>query len=241
MQMPFSGQSGRGVKIAIIDSGINPSHPHVAGVAGGVRIGSEGAGDYLDFNGHGTAVAGAIREKAPASMLFALKVFDRSLTTRIETIIDALVWAIDHDMTVINLSLGTVRQAHRKDLQSVVDLATEKNIAIVAAHNASGEPLLPGSMHPVIGVEADFLCPRDSYRTKDNRGTPIFLASPYPRDIPGVPRERNFSGISFAVANMVGFVARAKEMQPDGSVRSLLKLLTDNAAGVGFQNPSEQG
>ncbi|MFP5264077.1 MAG: S8 family serine peptidase [Blastocatellia bacterium] len=237
--MPFSEHTGRGVKVAVVDSGINPSHPHVAGVAGGICIKSSQAEDYLDFNGHGTAVAGAIREKSPDSMIFAVKVFNRSLTANIEMLIEALVWAIEHDMTVINLSLGTARQAHGEYLQRIVNLATEKNIAIVAAHNVSGQMLLPGSLPSVIGVEADSLCPRDSYRTKYIQGAPVFVASPYPRDIPGVPCERNLSGISFAVANMTGFVARAREMHPNCSVSSLLKLLAEQAECGGSRTPYE--
>jgi hypothetical protein len=230
MREPFSGRTGRGVKVAVIDSGINPSHPHVAGVAGGVRVGGGEPGDYLDYNGHGTAVAGAIREKAPHSLLFALKVFDRRLTAGIETIIGALLWAIEHDMAVINLSLGTSKQVHRKELQRVVDMAADKNIAIVSAHNSSGCTLLPGSMPSVIGVEADRLCPRDTYYTSAIDGGPVFVASPYPRDIPGVPRERNLNGISFAVANMAGFVARAKEAHPDCRLDALVESLADQAA-----------
>ncbi len=63
---PFARHTGRGVKVAIIDSGVNPAHPHVGGVAGGARISSseaDSSNDYLDYIGHGTAVAGAIRER----------------------------------------------------------------------------------------------------------------------------------------------------------------------------------
>jgi subtilisin family serine protease len=77
--------TGRGVKIAIIDSGVNPAHPHVVSVAGGIRISineAKSSTDYLDYIGHGTAVAAAIREKAPEAELYAVKVFDRVLTTK---------------------------------------------------------------------------------------------------------------------------------------------------------------
>ena len=57
----------------------------------------------------------------------------------------------------------------------------------------------------------------------------VFVASAYPRDIPGVPRERNLNGISFAVANMTGFVARAKEMARTASVAQLKRLLVEEA------------
>ena len=60
------------VSVAIIDSGVNPNHPHLNGVAGGVGISPDGkvlSTDYLDYIGHGTAVAGAIHEKAPDAAL----------------------------------------------------------------------------------------------------------------------------------------------------------------------------
>jgi subtilisin family serine protease len=74
--------SGHPVRIAIVDSGIYAGHPHVHGVAGGVSlVPGAAADDYLDRHGHGTAVAAAIREKAPAAELIAIKVFDRELST----------------------------------------------------------------------------------------------------------------------------------------------------------------
>jgi len=65
---------------------------------------------------------------------------------------------------------------------------------------------------------------------------PTFFASGYPRSIPGVPQERNLNGVSFAVANMTGFVARARQAHPAASLAELEKLLTEEAAergGVG--------
>jgi subtilisin family serine protease len=61
------------MKIAIIDSGIHPGHPHVGEIAGGVEITLTGEGnDAIDRLGHGTAVAGAIREKVPDAELYAV-------------------------------------------------------------------------------------------------------------------------------------------------------------------------
>jgi hypothetical protein len=58
-----------------------------------------------------------------------------------------------------------------------------------------------------VGVDADVTCPRDRFRYRDG----LFLASPFPRPIPGVPPERNLHGVSFAVANMTGLLARILE------------------------------
>lgn len=231
---PFSIYTGRDVKVAIIDSGVNPAHPHVGGVAGGARIsatGVEGINDYLDYIGHGTAVAGAIREKAPDARLYAVKVFDRALTTNIDAIIKAIDWSIDAGVDLINLSLGTTTIGHRDRLQQSVASAAEKGIAMVAAREISGVPSLPGCLKSVIGVVFDAQCERDRYKVNLTESEFVFfIASPYPREIPGVPPEKNLNGISFAVANMTGFVARARESAPRASVSEIKRMLVEEAA-----------
>jgi hypothetical protein len=183
------------MRIAVIDSGIHAGHPHVGAVAGSVHFTAEGVGDDpVDRLGHGTAVAGAIREKAPAAELFAVKVFDRRLTAPIGALLRALAWCRERHMDLVNLSLGTANPDHRAALEGAV----RDNAVVVSAAE-----MLPGSLAGVVGVEADESCPRDRFRYRDG----LFLASPYPRPIPGVPKERNLHGVSFAVANMTGFVA----------------------------------
>ena len=229
---PFANYTGRGVKVAIIDSGVNAVHPHVGGVAGGTRIRSgeaDASNDFLDYIGHGTAVAGAIREKAPDAQLYAVKVFDRALTTNIEAIIKAIDWCVENEMDVINLSLGTVNVEHRKVIEQAVGRAAEKRTVLVAAREMSGKPSLPGCLLSVIGVVVDWQCARDRYDVNRSDDDPVFIASAYPRDIPGVPRERNMNGISFAVANMSGFVARAREFSPKASVDKLKRLLVEDS------------
>jgi len=229
MQQPFGSFTGRGIKVAIIDSGVNPAHPHVGSVAGGVRITSSGVdGDYLDYNGHGTAVAGAIREKAPDALIYAVKIFETRLTTRIEVMISAIEWAIEQGVEIINMSLGTPNRAHLDRLERAAQFATDNNVAIVAAHDDSGQALFPGHLSSAIAVAADWDCPRDVYRVMRLDGRTIFAASPYPRSIPGVAPTRNLSGVSFSVANMAGIVARARQMHRDSSVALLRQLLVDS-------------
>lgn len=198
------------MKIAIVDSGINPGHPHVGAVAGAVCITEAGeTRDAIDRLGHGTAVAGAIREKAPEAELFAVKVFDGRLTTTIDVILRALAWCRDHRMDVVNLSLGTSNPDHR---ERFTEALAGGLLVISAAHT------LPGSLAGVIGVLADAGCPRDVFRFRDG----IFFASPYPRPIPGVPVTANLNGDSFAVANMTGFVARIHGTASRASIREAL-------------------
>ncbi len=217
IQPPFTNLTGRGVRVAIIDSGVNPAHPHVNGVAGGVHLTANSEEpNYLDFIGHGTAVAGAIREKAPDALLYAVKVFGQTLTTTADIIIRAMEWAIERDVQIINLSLGTLNAKHREKFEQAVTAATKRDIVIVAAREMNGQPSLPGCLPAVLGVGLDWECPRDSFRWDEAQQ--LFLASGYARPIPGVPPERNLNGISFAVATMTGFVAQAIE----GGTLSLL-------------------
>lgn len=193
------------MKIAIIDSGINPDHPHVGNVAGGIFITRDGEShDYLDRLGHGTAVAGAIHEKAPSAQLYAIKVFDQQLTAEIGVIIRALEWAIRERVDIVNLSLGTPNPEHRERFEKAVG----KGPVVVSAFEHNGRALLPGALDPVIGVTLDTDCPRDAYSVVMRGGRPIFRCSGYPRSIPGVPPDRNLNGVSFAVGNMTGFVAQ---------------------------------
>ncbi len=147
------------MKIAIIDSGIHPGHPHVGEIAGAVEITLTAEGptaegkDAIDRLGHGTAVAGAIREKAPDAELYAVKVFDRRLSANIAVILRALEWCREHGMDVVNLSLGTENQGHRQAFMEAIG-----DLLVVSAASA-----LPGSLPGVIGVAPDPDCPRDCF------------------------------------------------------------------------------
>jgi subtilisin family serine protease len=226
--------TGRGVRIAVIDSGVHASHPHVGTVAGGVAIGEDGSEseDYVDRLGHGTAVTAAIKEKAPDAELYAVRVFDRSLSTRLATLIAAIDWSAQHRMHIINLSLGTARAEHEDALNAAVHRAAAQGVVIVAAAEDEGVRWLPGSLPGVIPVQLDPRCPRHEYRVCDVNGSIVFRASPFPRDIPGVPPERNLNGISFAVANMTGFAARAHEGSRGGSIDEIVRALMNARTGV---------
>ena len=227
--------TGKGVLVAVIDSGVHARHPHVGGVSGGVAIRDDGtlADEYVDHLGHGTAVTAAIREKAPDADILAVKVFWRSLATDIGTLVRAIDEAAERGAVVINLSLGTSDVQHRERLAAAVSRARARGAIVVAAYDDGGVRWLPGCLGDVVGVRADWACGRDAYgvMTVDNR--PVITASAYPRDIPGVPRERNVNGVSFAVANAAGFVARALEASPGASPAAVLALLVSDTAGVG--------
>jgi subtilisin family serine protease len=202
------------VCIAVIDSGVHAQHPHVNGVAGGVAIMPDGREetDYVDRLGHGTAVTAAIREKAPDAEIYAVKVFHDTLATRIESLVHALDWSALNGVKFINLSLGTDNPRHEGVLRAAVDRLVGQGIKLIAAYEDSGVRWLPGSLTGVIPVVLDWDCPRDEYRTSLlPDGRTLYHASGFPRPIPGVAPERNLKGISFAVANVTGLIARSTD------------------------------
>ena len=88
---------------------------------------------------------------------------------------------------------------------------------------------LPGCLDEVIAVRADWSCARDSYSVAAVEDRAVIVTSPYSRDIPGVPRERNVNGVSFAVANASGFVARAFEAAPGAALGEIVAMLEEAA------------
>jgi hypothetical protein len=208
----YAGVSGRGVRVAVIDSGVHPSHPHVGPVDEGTSVDAGGGlgSDAVDRLGHGTAVAAAIRDKAADAEIVPVKVFDRELRATVDALEAAIDWAVRSRVHVINLSLGTANPAHEARLAAAVARAADAGVVLVAAGPDAGTRWLPGSLPGALPVLLDWECPRDEVRVSvDGPVTThrrIVRASGYPRPIPGVPPERNLKGISFAVANATGLL-----------------------------------
>lgn len=211
---PFAGRTGRGVRVAVVDSGIAEGHPHVGAVAGAIVVGGSDSPDPLDRIGHGTAVAGAIREKAPDCELLSVKVFHDRLATNVASLANAIEQAAESGARLINLSLGTANPAHEAMLAAAVARATTLGAIVVSAREANGVRWLPGALVGVVGVVAEWDGLRDVITIRHDDATLTIVASAYPRPIPGVPPERNLSGVSFAVANATAFLARLFEAEP---------------------------
>lgn len=215
----------RPVRIGVLDTGVCPTHPHVGKIVDGVTITVDGAiGGYDDSLGHGTAVAAVIHHLNPEADLVAVKIFDRKLATSLPVVIRAIDWCLEHDIQVINLSLGTLNPEHRSAFEEVVARAQAARALIVSALEMNGAAALPGSLAGVIGVvETD---PSDGveYRAYQRYGKLVYTAPPFPRDIPGVPREYNLKGVSFAVARVSarlagGHLSRERASEFDSSLK----------------------
>lgn len=197
------------VRIAVIDSGVHPGHPHIdaSRLLPGVAVLADGTLDHaedaaLDRIGHGTAVAAAIQERAPQALILPIRVFREGLRASPRALIAAMDWACAARAHFINLSLGTTNPAHAEHFAAAVARSTAR---IVAPRTAADDtPCWPGMLPGVIAVGLDWDVPRGAVRLGEDG---VCHASGYPRPIEGVAPQRNLHGISFATAQVTGLAA----------------------------------
>ncbi len=215
-----SAPTGAGVKVALIDSGVNAQHSHVGSVAGGIHffLNEENevqtSPEYPDHIGHGTALAGVVRAKAPQAQIYAVKIFTNHLATSFPVLQAALGWVFKQRIKIINLSLGLINAQHRQPLSTLVAQAQEANLILIASSPPDRSDVLPAILPGVIGVAADESCAWGEHRVLTDSPVP-FRAHPYPRPLPGPAQTQNFYGHSFASAHIAATLALRAERHPD--------------------------
>jgi hypothetical protein len=203
------------VRIAVLDSGVQPSHPHVGGLVKGVQITAYGElEDTLDRLGHGTAVAAVVHHLAPQAEIVPVKIFDRQLSTNLTIILRAVDWCLENNIQIINLSLGTTNEVHRGSFERMAIRVEQAGAVVVSAYSMKETRLLPGRLPGIIGAVADPNCETSGYNVKNEESKTVFGALPFPRDIPGIPRELNLNGVSFAVARLSAYICRSWLQRP---------------------------
>jgi len=222
------------IEIALIDSGINPWHSHVQGVEGGRAFQLSPAGaivesdDFRDEIGHGTALAGIIREKVPDAKLYALKIFWKDLNAPFTVLLKALEWGIERKLKIINLSLGTKRNEDRDRLLTLCKRAYENDTVIIAAARAPDEVVFPSVFETVIGVYWNRHCDETSLIYHPENAVE-FGAWGRPRALPGLPQEANWCGSSFSSAHVAAMAAQLCEKNSGGGVDWVRAMLAGKA------------
>lgn len=192
-------------RVGIIDTGVNPWHSHVRGQVRGARIFSDPEGkihedeDYRDLVGHGTAVAGVLRQGLPDAELFVLRVFDEELNSYPSLVARALLRAAAEGCKVINLSLGMPPGPGPgvEILEDACRVVLNSGSVLVAAGHPKMPGLLPASLPGVIGViAAAHLKPGEIVVRPDSPFS--HEACGWPRDLQNPPVGGNLWGNSFA-------------------------------------------
>jgi subtilisin family serine protease len=155
----LGGATGKGVRVCVLDSGVERGHPLVGDVAGAVTISLDDDGEPLataddegDLCGHGTACAGVIRQLAPEAEIHSVRVLGAGFTGSGKVLLAGLRWAVEQGFDVVNMSLSTTKRAFSEVLHELADTAYFRRTVLVAsAHNMPVESY-PWRFSSVISV-----------------------------------------------------------------------------------------
>lgn len=221
----WGGSTGRGVRVAIVDSGIEADHPAVGGqMRGGIIVSYDGRtktkvrieddAEKRDLFGHGTACAGIIHTLAPEAELYSVRVLGRDLTGRALQFAGGLRWAIENGMQVINLSLSTSREEYFGLFHELADAAYFKNLMLVSAANNLPSPSYPSLYSSVVSVAAHE--GQDPFMFYYNPAPPVEFGAPG-IDVQVAWQNKTTivtTGNSFAAPHIAGIVTLIRSKHP---------------------------
>lgn len=237
----WGGSTGKGVRVCILDSGVERDHPDVGGLAGAVAV-QVGEDDEIavvddvegDLCGHGTACAGIVRSIAPDCELHSVRVLGAGFTGSGTALLGGLRWAVEQGFHVINMSLSTTKSQFAGLLHEVADTAYFRRTVLVAsAHNMPVESY-PWRFSSVISVGSHE--EPDAQTFYYNPSPPVeFFARGVDVEIAwlGGSRARS-TGNSFATPHMTGICALILGKHPELTpfqLKSALYLTASNVEG----------
>ncbi len=238
---------GRGVRVAVVDTGIDSSHPDLKANYAGCYNAVKSGASCMDDNGHGTHVSGTIAGVldgkgvagvAPQARLYAVKVLKADGSGGLVSIIKGILWCAKNDIQVANMSLGA--PIGTIFMRMAVNYAVGKGVTIVAAAGNDGKGVdCPACYSSSIAVSAS----DSSGKIADfsSRGDQVDFIAPgvsVKSSIPGGGYSW-YSGTSMAAPHMSGLAALAVSSgaRSPKAVRSRLKRA---AKSLGLK-PEEQG
>lgn len=216
---------GRGVRIAVLDSGVENRHfalddlklvDDVAIVEDGRKL-AVVPGEGRDLYGHGTAVAGIIREAAPEAEIGSIRVLGESLSSRTAIILEGARQAIERGYHILNCSLGCGIPEHVLKYKTWVDEAFVQGVHVVAACNNVdfGRPEWPAFFTSVLAV--NMANTQDRQRVYYKPGHLVeFAACGVDIEVPWAGGAlKKVTGSSFAAPRVAGMLACLLSEVPD--------------------------
>lgn len=238
-----TGLTGKGVKIAVLDSGVDSDHEDLKVAGGKSFVG----GNFEDARGHGTHVFGIIGAQdnnigvkglAPKASIYALKVTSNEGVGYVSTLVEAVEWSISNKMDIINISIGYDTEVIA--LRDALKKAEKAGIVTVASAGNRGDsqgkkdvPQYPAQYDTVIGVGS--LAQNLLRAEYSSTGSHVDIAAPG-EAILGTYINNTYSGMSgtsMATPFVSATVALYKEAYPNLSVAELKKKLYTTAIDLG--------
>lgn len=233
----WEGGTGAGVRVCVLDSGVDPEHPLTGPVQGSYAVVKNDAGelevvetDPGDSCGHGTACVSIIRSIAPECEIYSLQVLQR-FTGSGDTFVTGLRWAISQGFDVLNLSLSTARRQFAQALHDLADDAYfQRSLLVASAHNAPLESF-PWRFASVVSVGSH--AEGDAGTFFYNPKPPVeFFGNGVNVEVAWLNGElTKCSGNSFATPHITGHCARILSKHPDLTpfqVKTALYMLARN-------------
>lgn len=238
-----TGYSGKGIKIAVIDTGISPHEDLV--IAGGKSF-VDYTDSYFDDNGHGTHVAGIIRASnngvgikgvAYESDIFAIKAMTQNGTSYLSSIIAGIDWAITNDMDIVNLSLGT--QVDSTAFHNIVDRAYRQGLLIVAASGNDGTGIgdtvdYPARYSSAIAVGA--VDQQNQLASFSSTGSSVEVVAPGVSIVSTYLNGKyaRMNGTSMATPFVTGYLALVKQAYPQLTNAQIRTKLNESTVDLGL-------
>jgi subtilisin family serine protease len=213
----IGGSDGAGVRVCIVDSGVDATHPDVGTVTAAMAVeDGEIVPDELgDVSGHGTACAGIVRAIAPGAELSSVRVLGADMTGGGPAFVAGLRWAVEEGFDVVNLSLSTRKRAFLADLHELVDDAYfARTVLVASAHNLAVESW-PWRFASVLSVATHG--GEDPLEYHYNPQPPVeFFGRGVDVRCAWLDGGRILAtGNSFATAHLAGIVARVRAKHPE--------------------------
>ena len=219
----WKGRTGRGVRVAVVDSGIDTEHPDLKGKVkesveavaedGKIEFRPSTSGDQA---GHGTACAGIIASIAPDADLYSVKVLGPKASGSGDMFLVGLDYAIKQKFRVINLSLGTTKRDFFAPLHDLLDRAYQSGCIVVSAANNLPYPSYPSIFSSSV-VSVVKRAGGDPFNFGYRYGQVIELVAPGVEVTTTWPGggHRQLTGNSFACPYVVGIIALMMEAYPN--------------------------